>query len=127
MSWCERYAEIANAVRAWQQPGQNAGMRTVCNGTGCECLGKTDALLCEEIQGGSLDSVVSVAVNVVGTERVDRNEEDVRAGDLLVIGLASNASARGKQATEERQDPHRAESITALESGWVKRNFGEKG
>ena len=127
MSWCERHAKVAHTVGAWQQPGQNAGVRAVGDGAGCECLGKTDALLCEQIQGGSLDSVVSVAVNVVGTERVDRNEEDVREGDLLVIGLASNASARGKQATEERQDPHRAESITALESGWVKRNFGEKG
>jgi hypothetical protein len=73
-----------------------------------------------------LDTVVSVAADVVGTERVDRNEEDVRAGNLLVIGLAGNASPRGKQAAEEWEEPHRAESITALESGWVKRNFVEE-
>jgi hypothetical protein len=73
-----------------------------------------------------LDAVISVAVNVVSTERVDRNEKNVGTGGLLLIWRMAGTSARGKQTAEEWEDPHRAESITAAEGGWLKRNFGEK-
>ena len=101
MGGCERNAEVAHAVGAGQQAGQDTGVRAIRDRAGCECFAKPDTLLCKEIQGGSLDSVVSVAADMVGAERVDRNKKDVRAGDLLIIGLAGNASARGKQAGEE--------------------------
>ena len=79
MIGCKRHAEVADAVRAWQQPRQNACMRAIRDWAGCECFAKTDTLLREQIKCGSLDSIVSVAVNVVSTERINRNKEDIGA------------------------------------------------
>src|SRR5437879_2521859 len=117
MSGCKRHTEVADAVRAWQQPRQNAGMRAIRDRAGRECLGETNTLLCEQVEPGSLNAIVSVTVNVIGAERIDRNEENVGTGTLLLIRRMAVTRACGQQAAKECKDPHRAESITAAEHG----------
>ena len=125
MSGCKRHTEVADAVRAWQQPRQNAGVRAIGDRAGRERLRKTDSLLREQIKCGSLDSIVSVTVNVVSTERIHRNKEDIGAGSLVLIWRMAGTSASGEQTAEKEEGPHRAESITAAGCERVKRNFGQ--
>lgn len=100
MSGRKRHTKVADAVRAWQQPRQNAGMRAIGDRAGRERFGETNTLLCEQIKCGSLDAIVSVAMNVIGTERINRNKEDIGARSPFLWWIAGT-SARGEQTAEE--------------------------
>ena len=113
----QRHAEVANTVGTRQKPSQNAGVRAIGDRAGRECLGETNTLLCKQVEPGSLNAIVSVTVNVIGAERIDRNEENVGTGTLLLIRRMAVTRACCQQAAKECKDPHRAESITAAEHG----------
>jgi hypothetical protein len=80
----------------WQQSGQNAGVRAIRDGAWGECLRETNTLLCEQVQGGRLDTVVTITVHMVGAESINSDEEDVGAGNALLAKLGGGASARSK-------------------------------
>ena len=73
----QRNAEVADAVRAWQKPSQNAGVRTIGDGTRRECLSEEDPLLSQLIQCRGLNAVVAVAMNMVGVKCINGDEEDI--------------------------------------------------
>ena len=66
----------------------------------CFCFGETNTLLCEQVEPGSLNAIVSVAMNVIGTERINRNKKDVGAGNLFLRRMTGTI-ARGEQTAEE--------------------------
>jgi hypothetical protein len=77
-------------------------------------LGEADSLLCQQIERGSSNSVVPIAVNVVGTQSIDSNEKNARTGYLVGFGLVGgDGTSSQKAAEEDKKDPHSIERITA--------------
>ena len=76
----QRHGKIGDAMRAGQQSGQNAGMRSIGDRAGSEGLGKANAVFCQAVERRRLNGFVAVAVNVVGAQGVDGDQENVRPG-----------------------------------------------
>src|SRR5271155_4035048 len=68
----QRHAKIGHSVCAWQQPRENAGVRSICDRARGERMLEADAISCQSVQGGRLDPLIAVAVHVVGSQGVDR-------------------------------------------------------
>ena len=83
----QRNSEISDAVVARQQSGKDCGVRGVGDWTGCEGLGEADTIFCQGIERGSLDVVVAVAADVVRTQSVNGDKENIRAGSLSGRGF----------------------------------------
>jgi len=90
----QRDAKVAHAVGAWEQPGENACVRSIRNGAGGEGLCEANPLLCELIDRWSLDPFVSVASNVVAPQRVDGDEKDVAMGWVLCRAIIADEGRR---------------------------------
>ena len=73
----ERNSEIGDTVDAGQQAGEDGGVRRVGDGAVRERMGEANAVRGDRVDGGSFDLLVSVAGDVVGTQGVDGDEEDV--------------------------------------------------
>src|SRR5258708_38216379 len=61
----------------WQQPGQDAGVRSVCDGTRGKSLREAKSVVGERIHCRSLNAFIAVAVDVVGTQRINGYEKDI--------------------------------------------------
>ena len=78
MTCSQRHRKVSDAVRTWQQSGQNRRVRGVGDGTGSKGLLKAKAVLCQTVEGRRLDVLVAVAAHVVGTKCVNRHQKNVR-------------------------------------------------
>ena len=58
-------------------------------------MSEADSLLCQQIQCGSSDLVVSKAVNVVGAQSIEGNKKNAGTGFLVRFRLAGNAGTSG--------------------------------
>lgn len=76
----QRDGEIGDSVRARQETGEDAGMRRVGDGAGCESIGKPHAVFGQSIQGRRGSVRVTIAVNVIGAEGIDGDQKDIRRG-----------------------------------------------
>ena len=90
----QRHGKIGDAMAAGQQAGQDAGVRSVSDRAGSERLGETNAVFCQTIERRRLNVFVAVAVDVVGAEGVDGDQENVRLSGLF-LRLPSPESGRG--------------------------------
>src|SRR5262249_14122571 len=93
-------AGAADVVHGRILSGENAGVRWRRQG----CLGDSvleqNATLGEMIKRGSLDVLIAVAMDMVGTERVDRNDHHVqcvRLGLSSRLVVAGRAGGRGEE------------------------------
>ena len=58
-------------------------MGSVRDRAGCERLRETNAIFRQRVQSRSLNALVTVAMDMVGTKRVDGNQIEIRGGWLL--------------------------------------------
>src|SRR5204863_5596126 len=58
-------------------------MGSVRDRAGCERLRETNAIFRQTVQSRSLNALVTVAMDMIGTKRVDGNQIDIRGGWLL--------------------------------------------
>src|SRR5207245_627169 len=65
-------------------------MGSVRDRAGCERLRETNAIFRQRVQSRSLNALVTVAMDMIGTKRVDRNQIDIRSGWLLLWWLRVN-------------------------------------
>ena len=80
----QRHGKIGDAMRAGQQAGQDAGVRSVGDRAGCERLGEANAVFCQSIERRRLNVFVAIAVDVVGAQGVDGDQENVRLSGFLL-------------------------------------------
>ncbi len=64
-------------MRTRQETGENAGVRGIGDRTGSESFGKAQTIFRQGIERRSLNLVVTVAMNVIGAERVDSDKKDI--------------------------------------------------
>ena len=103
----QRHAKVAHSMRAWQQSGENTCVRCIRNRTGRKCLGEANSLFCKVIERRGPNPLVTIAMDVVASQRVDRDEKNVWARRLFSLSLPSNRSHGGqKPAWDESRDPH---------------------
>lgn len=105
MGRCQRDGKIGDTVTAGQQSGQNAGVGCIRNRAGRECLAEADAVPGQAIEGRRLDGFVAVAVDVVGAERIDCDQEDF----WLLQRLCGHEGRAGSQPAN--QDPSRLHGV----------------
>ena len=93
-----------------KEAGQDAGVRSVGDGTWGKRIGETNAVLCESIERGRLNAVVTITVNVISTKGVDGDE--VNVGSARAFGLSDvicRDTAGGQRANDENAEgPHGA-------------------
>ena len=93
-----------------KEAGQDAGVRSVGDGTWGKRIGETNAVLCESIERGRLNAVVTITVNVISTKSVDGDE--VNVGSARAFGLSDvicRDTAGGQRAKDENAEgPHGA-------------------
>src|SRR5438094_10140133 len=65
-------------------------MGSVRDRAGCERLRETNAIFRQRVQSRSLNALVTVAMDMIGTKRVDRNQIDIRSGWRLLWWLRVN-------------------------------------
>ena len=73
-------AEIMHPTEHGIGSGQNRGVRGQGYGNDCEGAVETRSVGSEGVDVGRLDLFVSVAADMVGAQRVDRNEDDIQSG-----------------------------------------------
>src|SRR6266446_10244896 len=73
----ERDAKIGDAVHAGQEAGQNRNVRSVRDWAMSERLREAGTVGGECVQCGGFDLLVSVAANMIGAQRINRNEVHV--------------------------------------------------
>src|SRR5581483_1676040 len=74
----ERDGEVGYTMRTGEQARQNTCVRSVSDRTGRERRGKANSCRGKRIEGGRRNVLVSKAMHVVGTKRVDSDEVHVR-------------------------------------------------
>ena len=93
-----------------KEAGQDAGVRSVGDGTWGKRIDETNAVLCESIERGRLNAVVTITVNVISTKGVDGDE--VNVGSACTFGLSDvtcRDTAAGQRANDENAEgPHAA-------------------
>src|SRR5438093_12102167 len=78
MSRSQGDGKIGDPVTAGQQPGEDAGMRSVGDRAGGKCLAKPNAVIGQAIERRRLNGLVTVAVDVVGAQRVNGDQKNFR-------------------------------------------------
>lgn len=118
MVWRQRHAKVAHSVGAREQSSQNAGVRSIRNRAWRECLRKANPLLCQLIDRASLDPLISIAADVVASQRVNGNKKNVPARRLLRPAITPDDRCRGQEpAEDERNNFHPVEPITMRITG----------
>lgn len=118
----KRNAEVGNAVRARQQSGEDAGMRSVGDGAGGEGLGKTDAVGVERVERGGLGQRVAVAADVIGAQGVYSDEDDVRPSGLKGLfdceGWGGGTRRMRQQTQNDERNPAAQVGGQIERAGW---------
>src|SRR5580700_2673223 len=87
MRWRQRHSEIRHAVRARKQSSQNRSVGSIGDGSRGESLRKVYAVFAQAIERRSLNLLIAKAVDVIGTQGVDGDQEDIRQLRLCVRRL----------------------------------------
>ena len=86
------------------------GVRSIGDRAGSECLGETNAVFRQSIECRRLNVFVTIAVDVVGAEGVDGDQENVGMGcPFLRAAFAGKTCCRSQQAAE--QEPRKLHQI----------------
>ena len=94
MRGCQGHRKISDAMTAGQQAGQDAGVRSVGDRAGCERMGEANAVFRQPVERRRLNVFVAVAVDVVGAEGVDGDQENVRLSGIF-LRLSHPKDSRG--------------------------------
>ena len=102
----QRHGKISDPMRAGQQAGQNAGVRSVGKRAGSKCLGEPDSIVSERVQSWRFNLSVSVAMHVVGSKRVHRDQENVGRVGLFCRSLRERGEHRKKTDQQGMEGLH---------------------
>src|SRR6266571_7615817 len=102
----ERHCEIGDAMRTRQQTGEDRSMGSVRDWAGRECLRETNAIFRQPVQSPSLNVLVTVAMDMIGTKRVNRNQIDIRSGWLFLLWLRGNHRDGETTSNKYFRGPH---------------------
>src|SRR5947208_5001179 len=91
-------------------------MGSVRDRAGCERLRETNAIFRQRVQSRSLNALVTVAMDMIGTKRVDRNQIDIRSGWLLLWWLRVNHRDGETTSNKYFRGPHGDRKSTRLNS-----------
>src|SRR5215467_13448083 len=110
-SWmCARqgHGEIRDPVRSRQKTGENAGMGCVGDGAGSKCLCKPHTVFGQSVQSRSRPVGISVAVNVVSTQSINSDQENIVSRRLWGCrGTDDTGHAGQVQADNDNKRLHR--------------------
>src|SRR5882672_4743126 len=104
-SWMDRrqgHGKIGDPMCAWKQSRKNSGVGSVGDWARSEGLRETDSIPRQPVQGGSFDVLVTVAVNVVGTQSIDGDQENIGRRRFRLrwdIGMQDRSQPTDKQET----------------------------
>jgi len=102
----ERNAEVGNPVNAGQESGKDGGVRRVGDWAVSERLREANAVGGEGIERWSFDLLVAVTGDVVGAQRVERDQEDIGQGFPRRGRLSPGRSQQENDARKVSRSPH---------------------
>src|SRR5260370_5952751 len=108
----ERDAKIGDAVYAGQQAGQDCNVRSVRDRAMSERLREANTISGERVECRSLNLLVSVAANMIGSQRINRNE--VHVGERGSLRGLPNGRLTGRLAPRrDAQQPDTEKNFAA--------------
>src|ERR1700682_155671 len=112
----ERSPKVCHSVRAWQETRQDRGVGRIGQRCGCERLNEADSVFSQLIKGRSLNAVITITANMVGTQSINSDQKDVPTGIFAGLGFACGRREYSqKTANKECGTPHIVEPSTAAQ------------
>src|SRR4051812_4930627 len=99
-------AEVRDPMGRGKEGGQESGGGSVGDGAWGKRIGETNAVLCESIERGRLNAVVTITVNVISTKGVDGDE--VNVGSVCAFDLSHVTAGCQRANDENAEGPHAA-------------------
>ena len=103
----ERRCEIGDAMRTRQQTGEDRSVGSVRDWAGRERLREANAIFRQSVQSRGLNTLVTIAMDMIGTKRIDGHQVNVRLRRPLLRYLRRKAARSIQEKNDQNfQDVH---------------------